>query len=149
MKCVKFTCGNCEGQYFRPKAFSDVLKPMAGRIADAVGRDMEFHLRYDAEQDYHYLEWEVGGHKYAVRYYRVFSFVIDGEDHWSGCPTYSEFGFVRCIRDQVLKRLLDSEKPMCQHGCGIAATMVVWGQHVCTECGHHMQGVKAKHDDTD
>lgn len=84
--------GNREGQYFTEWRF-DLLKELLGRIVQGpmpgTSESVEVEnaqIWYDAEQDYHMLSFRTRGHRVEVRFYKVFSTKIDGEDHWVGCP---------------------------------------------------------------
>lgn len=67
--------GNTEGQYFTQWRFN-ILTELAGELEKLGATD--FEMWYDAYEDFHKLSFLMDGHKYVVRYYKVFAVQREG-----------------------------------------------------------------------
>ena len=99
--------GNMEGQYFTQWRI-DLLKDLLQRIVYAYGSTPLITIErprvwYDAEQDFHRLEYSVQGKHIAVRFYKVFAAEINGVQGWTGCVQSSIGEFAKYLRDESRK----------------------------------------------
>jgi hypothetical protein len=76
---MQYTIGNTTGKYFTEWRF-DILRQVAEAISVLVQVE-SFHLFYVPEPvDYHCLQFEAGGHNFLIRFYKVLSCIIDGDE---------------------------------------------------------------------
>lgn len=75
--------GNREGQYFLLGLF-DELTTLATELAEYIPHATGWKIWYDAYHDFHRLEFDVDGHHFAVKRYKVFTLSRDGNESYSG-----------------------------------------------------------------
>jgi hypothetical protein len=46
----------------------------------------KFLISYDDKKDFYHIEFEAGGKKFDLRFYKVWAVAINGVDGWVGCP---------------------------------------------------------------
>ncbi len=95
--------GNREGRYFTQWRI-DLLEELLERIVYNYDSTPLITVEspkvwYDAEQDFHRLEFRSGGKHFHVQFYKVFTAFVDGEDGWRGCPRSSMGRFAKYLRD--------------------------------------------------
>ena len=99
---IQYQVQNEIGPYFQ-KAKFDTLKSFleicngfsAMNVKEAI-------LNYDSIEDFHYLTFSVNGHSVQIKYYKVFSTTIDGEEYWTGCPITHMMQLAKGIHDKTL-----------------------------------------------
>lgn len=93
---MNITVGNTDGQYFTEWRF-DHLRGLASMLGESI---VNPHLYYDPCEDFHILTFSINGHEILVRYYKVFTVLIDGEKLCS-CPQHGLSLLVQTIKNEV------------------------------------------------
>jgi len=99
MADLNFKIGNTEGQYFTEWRF-DELRHMAQLIHERIGIT-EFDLFYDPNEDFHHLTFEYNGNKADIRFYKVYSESVNGENGWIGCPRSGSWNFATALCNKL------------------------------------------------
>jgi hypothetical protein len=99
---MEITYGNRSGRWYREGAIEHTVTPLANRIIEIIPGVSDVNIFYDDEQDFYHCRFKAGGKQFDVRYYKVFSVNIDGEDKWQGCPTYQSWEFVLYLKRHAL-----------------------------------------------
>jgi len=100
--------GSLTGQYFTQWRI-DLLQELLGYVVEGFGGGAGIPVEnttiwYDANEDFHMLSFDSGGHHVEVRFYKVFSSKIDGKDGWVGCPRSNIIGFAQHLRERASQR---------------------------------------------
>ena len=85
---MKINIGNKEGQYFTQWRF-DELTSLAREFNNRLCVELEFDLFYDPIHDFHHLVFKHNGHDVNIRFYKVYSALLNGKEFWSACPRHS------------------------------------------------------------
>lgn len=86
---LQFSVGNTEGKYFSQEKF-DLLKSVAHKIFTLNPSATNFHLFYDQDCDWHYLQFDIADKTLLVRYYKVFNLL---KKYQQDLELLSNFGF--------------------------------------------------------
>lgn len=76
---MEITYGNREGRHFTQWRFDDLVM-LAQSINERMPEISVFHIWYDADEDYHNLEFAGKDIKFKIRYYKVYALLVDGSD---------------------------------------------------------------------
>jgi hypothetical protein len=90
------------GPHFSSMVYVEAMSPLARQILKRVPVEGDIQIGYDSLTGYYHARFRANSHDIDVRYYKVFSYTIDGKPGWQGCPYYQQDAFVDSIREAVL-----------------------------------------------
>lgn len=98
--------GNLKGQYFTQWRI-DLLKELLDYVVNGFAETQskieasDVKIWYDPNIDFHILQFKANDQTTLVRFYKVFSCWVNGEELWIGCPRNEIVHLANIIRKRI------------------------------------------------
>lgn len=76
----QYTIGKTEGPHFDKRVFDDYVRPLADELLRTVPGTAAMHVWYERADDFYRIRFELDGHTYTARYYKIWAVIRDGDD---------------------------------------------------------------------